>query len=532
MTLIDGARELARNEYQMGCAVEHVFLAALPPNGYRNLDDETRSVTDTFTGQTLREWSIQARTKLENFQNPPPIGQDSQDLTEILTAAEAHAIKNKRERDDDRSLLLFIVMRTARIQTWIDRINPGDAKRLIDKLSEARPEGAEVFAQSGAMEIAKLKEEEAKAGRENLPDLLDEVDPSPDLRYAEFAAIDVKTFLDNLAVAEDVDNVVVAIGRDGTLINELPKVMADRMQKGNTFSGQQAALNAYTGTLYRIDLRKVIDRARQKKTFKPVTVLYEAWKQLLAPPQTQKPVLLLDHIEALRPDVQDPALENELKDMRAQITDPGQLLVFGIFHAPNHGDHTGEASLGRPDIVITQPMNKYDDKQTKALIQRFYLKHWQKEGRGFDFDSNTFDLLIALEPGAWVRRRRMVLPCLVTEIVSDAMSTALLGTAQIEATARCALDAFAELKGEAQGHAERGNFEPILNKAEKEVNQLLPSSGSGFLGGLFGAGQQGKVEPGKRIKIISAHVMAEFICHNVSEFHYPGKFPRGITEEV
>jgi hypothetical protein len=43
--------------------------------------------------------------------------------------------------------------------------------------------------------------------------------------------------------------VVVDIGRDGTLINELPKVVADRMQKGNTFSGSQAALNADTGKL-------------------------------------------------------------------------------------------------------------------------------------------------------------------------------------------------------------------------------------------------------------------------------------------
>jgi len=219
--------------------------------------------------------------------------------------------------------------------------------------------------------------------------------------------------------------------------------------------------------------------------------------------------------------------------MRAQITDPGQLSVFGIFHAPNHGDHTGEATLGQPDIVITQPMNIYDAKQTKALIQQFYQKRWEKVGRGFDFASNTFDALIALEPGAWVRRRRMVLPCLVTEVVSDVMSTARLGNAQIEATAQCALNAFEELrKEEAQGHPERQRFEQILNKAEKEVRELLPSSGGGWLGGLFGDGQQGKVEPSKRVKITSAHVMDEFICHNISEFHYPAKFPRGINEEV
>jgi hypothetical protein len=88
----------------------------------------------------------------------------------------------------------------------------------------------------------------------------------------------------------------------------------------------------------------------------------------------EKPILLLDHIEALRTD-KDQTKETDLDAVRAQIADPRQLLVFGIFHAPNHGDHTGAATLIRPEVVITQPMNTYDDKQTKALIQQFYLKY-------------------------------------------------------------------------------------------------------------------------------------------------------------
>jgi hypothetical protein len=271
--------------------------------------------------------------------------------------------------------------------------------------------------------------------------------------------------------------------------------------------------------------------ARREKTFKPVTVLKEAWKQLVGLPD--KPILLLDHIEALRTESKDQTKENDLDAVRAQIADPRQLLVFGIFHAPNHGDHTGEATLKRPEVVITQPMNTYDDKQTKALIQQFYLTHWNKEGRGYIFTTDAFDALIMLEPGAWVRRRRMVLPCLVTEVVADAMATAALGAAQIEATARCALDAFEQLrKEEAPGHPEQDRFEQILNRAEKEVRELLPATGGGVFGGLFGGKQKVKVAPGKPIKITSAHVTAELICHNVSEFHYPNRFPFGITEEV
>jgi hypothetical protein len=127
----------------------------------------------------------------------------------------------------------------------------------------------------------------------------------------------------------------------------------------------------------------------------------------------------------------------------------------------------------------------------------------------------------------------MVLPCLVTEVVADAMAAAALGDAQIEATARCALDAFEQLKkDEAPGHPEQDRFGPILNKAEKEVRELLPASGGAPFGGLFGGGRRAKVVPGKPIKITSAHVTAELICHNVSEFHYPNRFPFGITEEV
>jgi hypothetical protein len=524
MSLIEGARELARNEYQMGCAVEHVFLAALPPYSFRYLDDEARKPLNIFTGDTLEKWRLQVQAKLKDFKDPPPIGQDSVDLKEALTQAQNDPARAKR--GDERSLLLAVVMRTSRIQDYIESANKGDLKKLLDKLNEL--EGADAFAASGVKDS--LEEEEAKRARENLDDLLKEIPPSPDQRYAELSAIDVKTFLDNLADASEQAHVLVAIGRDGTLINELPKVLADRLQRGNTFAGQQTPLNAYTGKLYRMDLRTVIDRARQEKTFKPVTALKEAWKRLNILPE--KPILLLDHIEALRTD-KDQGKEGELDAMRAQIADPRQLLVFGIFHAPNHGDHTGEATLNRPDTVITQPMNTYDEKQTKALIQQFYLKYWQKEGRGYVFAPNAFDTLIKLEPGAWVHRRRMVLPCLVTEVVSDAMATVALGDAQIEASARCALDAFELLrKEEAPGHPEKGQFEPILNKAEKEIRELLPSSGGGAFGRLFGGGGKAKVAPGKPIRVTSAYVTAELICHNVSEFHYPNRFPFGITEEV
>jgi hypothetical protein len=112
MSLIDGARELAKDEFQMGCAVEHVFLAALPPYGYKNLDTEARKALDIFTGETLDKWRLQVLAKPNDFKDPPPIGQDSADLKEVLEQGQKDAEKNKRERDDDRSLLHVVALRT------------------------------------------------------------------------------------------------------------------------------------------------------------------------------------------------------------------------------------------------------------------------------------------------------------------------------------------------------------------------------------------------------------------------------------
>jgi hypothetical protein len=169
---------------------------------------------------------------------------------------------------------------------------------------------------------------------------------------------------------------------------------------------------------------------------------------------------------------------------------------------------------------------------TKALLAQFYLPLWRKEPpRGFEFAADAFDALMALESGAWVHREPIVLLGLVTEVVADAMAAAR-GTEQIEATARGALEAFAELRTlEAPNYKERARFEPALKKAEEEVRKLIPPEAAKGLFGWLGGSNKGvpTQDPNKPIKITSAHVLSEFICHNVSEFHYPGFKPRGIN---
>jgi hypothetical protein len=524
MNLIQGAHELAKAS-NMGCTVEHVFLAALPPHTYNYLDNETVVVLNNFTGDILGKWALQGQAILDNLKDPPPANQDSPDLLLVLKEAQASATNQRRPDDDDRTLLAVLIMRTPRLQRIIENTHQGDLDLLIRKLNET-PSGALIATKPAA------EDEEAKRARASLADLLREISPTPDLRYVGLSAVDVTTFLDFLADASTQSHVVVAVGRDGTLIDEIPKVVADRLARKDTFKGQQTSLNAYTGKLYWLNLRAVLDRAKQANGPKPVGVLRAAWDQLLGMPD--KPILLLDHIEAIKSEAKD----QDTEDLRAYIANPGRLLVFGVYHAPNHGDHTHEANLGREDIVKTRAMTIYDGGLTKALLNQFYLPLWGKEEapRGYEFTSDAFDALIALEPGAWVKLRRTVLPGLVTEVVADAMVTAFKGQEQIEATARGALQAFAELRTEAKGHKDRARFEPTLKKAEEDVGKLIRAPAprgplAQFVNMFYEEEKAPPQDPNKPIKITSAHVMAEFICHNVSEFHYEGFFPKGITKE-
>jgi hypothetical protein len=529
MSLIKGARELATNTYKMGCTVEHVFLAALPPYGYQNLDAPARQALNLFSGDTLDRWKLQVEAKLQDFVNPPSIGQDSADLVEALLQAGNDAERNKRDRDDDRSLLLAVVMRTKRLQDYIEKVGGGDFQRLVDRLNEGRtaPAGSgslDVAKQKAEEEAKKKAEEEARRARASLPDLLREIQPSGDLRYADLPAVDVTTFFDFLADAATQAQVIVASGRDGTLIDKIPTSVADRLAKKGTFQGDQISLAIYTGKLYSLDLRATLTQAKQADAPRPASVLRAARDYVLE--FKEKSILMLDHVEAIKSDAKEP----EIEELRTVIASPGRQLVFGIFHAPNHGDHTVEANLGHEDVVRPLPMTVFDRELTRLLLAQFYLPLWRKElPHGYDFAENAFDLLMELEDGAWVHRRRTVLPGLVTDVVADAMVTAARGQDQVRAIAQGALKAFKELaKEDPPSPQDRARFEKILNQAKIEVSKLAPKRKWLFAG--FGKPSQPQ-DPNKAIRITAAHVLAEFICHNVSEFHYPGKRPQGVTQD-
>src|SRR5262249_51969419 len=126
--------------------------------------------------------------------------------------------------------------------------------------------------------------------------------------------------------------------------------------------------------------------------------------------------------------------------------------------------------------------------------------------------------VIDTQPGAWHDQKRKALPGLVIDLAQDAMDTASHGEAAVRDTANCALQWFRDLRENEYPHASPENqkkYEPILAKGEQEVLRLQQE----VLRLL--SRPASRPNPNKSIEIASAHIVAELVCRNVSEFHYP-----------
>src|SRR5262249_26487867 len=247
----------------------------------------------------------------------------------------------------------------------------------------------------------------------------------------------------------------------------------------DSFAGLQSPLNDYKGKLYKLDIADLLAQTKQPEAPKPATMLNVAKGKLTA--LDKKPVLLLDHLEAMY----DARLiagisDKDLDALRVEIAHRGPLLLFGIYRALGDiSDHLLKARLGQ-DNIKTLPFRPYGPQQTKALFDDgSFFMHLRKNhvwkqmnpenpGRVLTFAKDAFDLLIALEPGAWHDHQHKVLPGLVIDLTQDAMETAARGEHALRDTVNCALDAFKELRRDELPHTKyRDPFEPLLKQAEE-----------------------------------------------------------------
>jgi hypothetical protein len=74
----------------------------------------------------------------------------------------------------------------------------------------------------------------------------------------------------------------------------------------------------------------------------------------------------------------------------------------------------------------------------------------------------------------------------------------------------------------------------LLPQAEEDIKQRSSSSAipqqPNFFQRLFGASKPpAQAGASKPLKMTSSRIVAELVCHDVSEFHHPGFAPEGVN---
>lgn len=476
--------------------------------------------------ETRRFWAIGLQPLLANVQPATLPGQDDASLTTAITLAAYKA--NAAGEPPDDALLSVVIERESTIQNIIlsTQQDPQSlTQRLYPDARSTNPNVPRVPAM-GAQGMQRSDERERELAQVTLADALKVVHPTQDLRYVNLQSVETSAFLDTLAQASTNSAMLVCVGQEGSSINVIDHIIADNLASDKSFPDEE--LNQYTGNLYRIDLDGLILDMDKPDAPKVASVLRAAKQKLGA--LDEKSILLVDHLEVLEDKVEgrDP---KDIEDFKREIAARGQTLVFGIFRAPDSkSNYLNEARLGH-ETVRPMPFKPYSPDETKSLIQRFYMPLWTNENRGFRFDKDAFDLLIKLEPGAWHDQAHKVLPGLAIAITQDAMRTAIRGEAQIVDTAKRALAAIAKVRTDEMPRANtRATFEPLLKLAEDQITQLITPQ-QGFMG-IGNKPAPVTQDPNKPIQITSAHIVAELICPNRSEWHFPGFMPDAVRLRV
>jgi hypothetical protein len=329
------------------------------------------------------------------------------------------------------------------------------------------------------------------------------VRPSTGSHFAQMHAVLMSNVF-NVVGKCDLAHFAVLGGRNGSPIESVAQVIADRLATGERFSEARHRLQGKHG-VFLLNLVGVSGLAQVDSPASP----HEVLRMAMLRAREENALLVIDDMQILKH--HGPIEESLL----AELANPGETLILGLYKMVERGEHGIEAALKRPNIdsIIA---HEYGAELTKETIQEFYLPLWELRA-GYTFTPDAFDGAIALEPGAWINQRRKTLPYLAIGLGDDTIETARGGAALIKSTAVMALDALKALKDEwatCDEHTRR-HFEGVLESAWQEIARLrddpLPA----------------KDEHGYSV-LTRAHVSAQLICPNDSEFHYPGHAPKDL----
>ncbi len=313
------------------------------------------------------------------------------------------------------------------------------------------------------------------------------------LLYAEMHAILMSNILTVLNKLEK-NRIAVLTGMFGTPINNIGDTLADVLKKGSLQLNYTSRLLGYS-KVYQLDMIGLLNLSTRGAN--PFAVLQEVFAEA----EKDNAILLIKNLQIL-------AKQTNAQQYIATMENSGRL-VLGLFEAGAHSnDNPNEIfDTDTIDVILAR---SYTDGQTKALITEHYLPQWQNL-TSYTFTPDAFDTIIALEPGAWIETRRKTLPYLAVGLGEDTIQTAQGGKSLIAETAQSALDTLKNLRDEAAvaERIPRAKYQPILDEAQQDIEALLKDP------------LPKRNANGKYI-LTRAHVTAQLICPNNSEFHYPG----------
>jgi len=336
----------------------------------------------------------------------------------------------------------------------------------------------------------------------------DEIRPSSErpgnleqkLQYTHMHAVLMSNIL-NILGKLDKHQIAVVAGMNGTPLYSIDEVLADLLKDENYSVEGRPRLAKRFKKVYRLDSVSLITLAN--KGASPIDVL----QAVLQEAENNEAILVVKNFETL--------LAERDHALRSLLT-LSENLVLGTFETGVQ-DHLTTQHLSTFDDVVEILARPYSVQQTKELIRTYYLPDWEHR-TNYTFATDAFDSVIALEPGAWINAKRKTLPYLAIGLGDDTIQTARGGKSLILDTVHMAIDALDGLQTEAATSSAiyRKTFQPTLDEAradfEKLVNFPMPER-----------------DTSGHYILTRAHVAAQLICPNDSEFHFPGFAPQELT---
>lgn len=460
--LLEKAQDLRQNQ---PLDTLHFLLAAFEPG-----------VVESSVSEILKKHLERRQTSLIRFaegelqENPAPAAaQETTDrLTRCIAAWRHAAIEQNKPLTD--GLLLWAIFQDERITELLTHGFNVDLKALTNALYDL------------------------DRGDPDIPPPLEQVQTGSSYMNRDIFLRDTENILNALgesAAATDHPPVIL-YGHVGSPIDKVVEVLAYRLASREPFIDIRAPLRAYRMVL---NLNMVHIKGDPKAP-EVVEHAREVCQKLGA-------ILLFDHIEALQG--KGKAIEN----LRHQFVNQRGCLIFGRY--VYSGERPKDVSLGIPTakLIHTESYQSSKPEDTRAFLTDCCLPRWNAEG--YAFTNDAFDSLICLEPGAWVDNKRMALPYLAVHLGDHTIQAASQKKEHIIQTAREALAELDELhrrEWTEYRHENRDEFQACLDQARHDLEKLITNP-----------------EPEKKnglLVLTRAHVIAEFLCHNNSEFHYPG----------